>query len=290
MPARAGVRDDAIGAPSADSAVSLPSSPHSAARAAPRPIGHKPYVPGQITTRMGLTEAMRRVRREARSPSLRSLEREGAGELPRNTLAPRSRRRTAAHRPTPGRVPGRLPRLPAGHRGVDGRPRPPRPRTRPQVRPRAYPCPDADPHSRRPSSARNATRRSNEDRSAPGTRRLRTPRPHLPPRPLQRRRDPSLGGRNSRGRGAEGREPDPDPRRPEGTRRPCPHRRPPNFDELRPQSQTPPVWLSAAVGHFERHSGPGSGWQRWGDRVTGGGGEVEHHGDGRGMTGGRMDV
>lgn len=127
MPARAGVRDDAIGAPSADSAVSLPSSPHSAARAAPRPIGHKPYVPGQITTRMGLTEAMRRVRREARSPSLRSLEREGAGELPRNTLAPRSRRRTAAHRPTPGRVPGRLPRLPAGHRGVDGRPRPPRP-------------------------------------------------------------------------------------------------------------------------------------------------------------------
>ncbi|WP_075738604.1 hypothetical protein [Streptomyces acidiscabies] len=116
-----------------------------AARTVPRPAGHKPYAPGRITTRKGLAAAMRRVHREAGSPSLRSLEREGAGELPRSTLTlaladerlPTGRLLAAfltacrASQPVTESLTTARDRLD--------------PRTRPPVRHRAYPCPDADP-------------------------------------------------------------------------------------------------------------------------------------------------
>ncbi|MFD3422119.1 hypothetical protein [Streptomyces decoyicus] len=59
-----------------------------AARAGASPSRPRPYSPGRITTRKGLATAMRRIRDEAGSPSLRALQNapQAAGRLPRSTL------------------------------------------------------------------------------------------------------------------------------------------------------------------------------------------------------------
>ncbi|WP_351237628.1 helix-turn-helix domain-containing protein [Streptomyces sp. NPDC002133] len=57
-----------------------------AAQVAAARAGLKPYVPGRIASLRGLAAAMRRVRQEAGSPSLRTLEKKGADDLPRSTL------------------------------------------------------------------------------------------------------------------------------------------------------------------------------------------------------------
>ncbi|MGW7199664.1 hypothetical protein [Streptomyces chryseus] len=57
-----------------------------AVQPAPARASRKPYTPGRISTLKGLGAAMRRVREEAGSPSLRALAREAGGDLPRSTL------------------------------------------------------------------------------------------------------------------------------------------------------------------------------------------------------------
>jgi hypothetical protein len=57
-----------------------------AASATPVPASRKPYVPGRIATLRGLAAAMRRIREEAGTPSLRALEKKAASDLPRSTL------------------------------------------------------------------------------------------------------------------------------------------------------------------------------------------------------------